>query len=480
MHIKEETLDPKDWEQTRELAHEMIDFAVDYLKNVEDRPVWQEVPDSIQKEFENPLPEQGEPLRDVYQKLINNVMPYQMGNIHPRFWMWYMGSGNFTGAMGDFMAAILGSNLGGGNHAATMIDNQVVNWCKQMVGFPAAASGTLVSGGSMANILCLTIARNVMSGMDLREKGVAALDQPLVFYSSDQVHSCHQKGMEVLGLGKNALHKVKTNDAFQIDMKALEMAVQKDRADGKRPICVIANAGAVNTGAIDDLRALAHFCKREKLWFHIDGCIGALIAIAPKNGSLVDGLDLGDSIALDPHKWLHAPFEVGCAIVRNASDHLNTFSISPEYLQKTERGIPSKYWLHHYGMQTSRGFRALKVWLSVQEQGINKFGRLIDQNIYQAKYLTDLIQRTNDLELIAPTNINIVCFRYNPGNMQEDALKKLNVEIMLQLQEKGIAALSDTTVNGQHCLRTAICNHRTKLSDLDLVVNEIISLGSIL
>ena len=480
MHITEETLDPQNWEHTRALAHQMVDDAVDYLQTVRERPVWQAMPPDVVELFQNPLPEEPTSLKLVYQRFLENVLPYPMGNIHPRFWMWYMGSSNFTGAMGDFLAAIIGSNLGGGNHSATMIDRQVVDWCKQMVGFPASASGTLVSGGTMANIICLTVARNVLAGIDVREKGICAVSRPLRFYSSDQVHGCHQKGLEVLGLGRQALHKVQSNALFQLDIKALKEAISADRKAGLNPGCVIATAGTVNTGAIDNLEAIADLCKQEDLWFHVDGCIGALIAIAPKNRPLVSGIERADSVALDPHKWLHAPFEVGCAIVRDAQAHLSTFSLTPEYLEMAKRGVASANWLFDYGMQFSRGFRALKVWLSLQEHGVKKFGRLIDQNIAQAHYLTELIEAHPKLELVIPTSINIVCFRFNPGDMEDESLKRINMEIMLRLQEIGVAALSDTTLRGRHCLRAAINNHRTQQSDLDLLVIEVVRLGEII
>ena len=475
----EETLDPKDWEQSRILAHQMVDDAIDYLQTVRDRPVWQDMPATVREQLQKPLPEEATDLNQVYQSLMDNVMPYPMGNIHPRFWMWYMGSSNFTGAMGDFMAAIVGSNLGGGNHAAAMVDRQVVDWCKQMVGFPISSSGTLVSGGSMANIICLTVARNVMADVDVRAHGVKGITHPLKFYASDQVHSCHQKGLEVLGLGEHSLTKIKSNSAFELDIEALEQAILTDIKSGLKPACVIANAGTVNSGAIDDLEAIAALCKEHGLWFHADGCIGALIAIAEKNNNLVTGLEKADSIAMDPHKWLHAPFEVGCAVIKDAHAHLNTFSLTPEYLEKAQRGIAATNdWLFDYGMQTSRGFRALKVWLSIQEHGIKKFGRLIDQNIAQADYLSKLIVNHPHLELLTPTIINIVCFRFNPGNLSDASLKKINIEIMLQLQETGIAAISDTTLDGEHCLRVAINNYRTRLSDLDLLVTEVLKIAS--
>ncbi|MER9433720.1 aspartate aminotransferase family protein [Mesorhizobium sp. M0618] len=474
--VAEATLDPLDWADVQALSHRVIDDAVDYLRDVRDRPVWREMPADVRKAFSAPLPRSPAPLDAVYAEVSRTVMSYPMGNIHPRFWSWYMGSSNFTGALGDFLAAIQGSNLGGGNHAAGLMDSQVVNWCKEMLGFPASAGGTLVSGGSMANIIGLTVARNVKAGIDVREHGVAAIEKPLRFYGSEQIHSCHRKAMEALGLGNRALRRIPTDAGLRIDIAALRAAITEDRRAGFKPACVIGTAGTVNTGAIDDLQALAKLAHEEDLWFHVDGCIGALIAIAPENAHRVAGIERADSVALDPHKWLHAPFEVGCALVRDAAAHRGAFAVTPEYLESTPRGLASGEWLHDYGLQTSRGFRALKVWMALKQHGVEKFGRLIDQNIAQAVYLAGLIEAAPRLQLAASPTVNIVCFRYQPG-LTGEALKALNTEIMLRLQEQGIAALSDTTVHGEHWLRVAITNHRTRREDLDLLVHETVRLG---
>ncbi|ESX16603.1 MULTISPECIES: aspartate aminotransferase family protein [unclassified Mesorhizobium] len=474
----EETLDPSDWADVQSLSHRIVDDAVAYLRDVRQRPVWQEMPGDVRDFFTASLPQSPTPLADIYGDVVDKVMPYPMGNIHPRFWSWYMGSSNFTGALGDFLAAIQGSNLGGGNHAAALMDGQVVDWCKQITGMPASASGTLVSGGSMANIIGLTVARNTKAGIDVREHGVGAIEKPLRFYGSDQVHSCHRKGMEALGLGNKALRRIASDAGLRIDIEALRAAISEDRAAGFKPACIIGNAGTVNTGAIDDLQALAKLAHEEDLWFHVDGCIGALIAIAPENARRVAGIEWADSIALDPHKWLHAPFEAGCALVRDASAHRKTFAVTPEYLESTPRGLASGQWLHDYGLQTSRGFKALKVWMALREHGVEKFGRLIDQNIAQGQYLSGLIAAEPALELTAPTSINIVCFRYRADGLDGERAKALNTEIMLRLQEEGIAAISDTTVQGQHCLRVAINNHRTRREDLDLLVAETVRLGN--
>ncbi|OBQ84326.1 aspartate aminotransferase family protein [Mesorhizobium sp. WSM3873] len=476
--VMDETLDPPDWAEMQALSHRIVEDAVAYLKDVRDRPVWRQMPVEVRAFFSAPLPRSPAPIAEVYGDVARNVMAYPMGNIHPRFWSWYMGSSNFTGALGDFLAAIQGSNLGGGNHAAGLMDSQVVDWCKEMVGFPASASGTLVSGGSMANLIGLTVARNAKAGVDVRERGVGAIPKPLRFYASDQVHSCHRKAMEALGLGNRALRRVATDADLRIDVDALKTAIADDRAAGFKPACIIGTAGTVNTGAIDDLRALAVLAAEEDLWFHVDGCIGALIAIAPENRSLVAGIERAHSVALDPHKWLHAPFEAGCALVRDAVAHRNAFAVTPEYLESTPRGLASGQWLHDYGLQTSRGFRALKIWMSLKEHGIEKFGRLIDQNIAQAGYLTELIRAEPALELTAPTTINIVCFRHRLDGASEEQLKAFNTEIMLRLQEEGIAAVSDTTVHGQHCLRVAITNHRTRRDDLDLLLRETLRIGA--
>ena len=473
----EETLDPADWVETRALAHRMIDDAIDHLQGVRDRPVWQDMPASVRSNFVGPAPKGSQPLEAVYSEITASLLPHPMGNIHPRFWMWYMGAGNFTGALGDFLAAIDGSNLGVGNMAATLVDRQVTEWIREMMGFPEGASGTLVNGGSMANIIGLMAARNAMAGVDLRQEGVASIPRPLRFYASDQVHSCHYKAMNLLGLGKSALCKVPSDDAFRMDVAKLKAMMDADRSNGLRPACVIATAGTTNTGSIDDLSAIADLCRDEGMWMHVDGCIGAPIAISPKNRQLVAGIERADSLALDLHKGFHAPFDVGCALLRDRCQHRITFAEDAEFLQKMSRGIAVGERLSDYNLDTSRGFRALKIWMMLKEHGVEKFGRLIDQGIAQAKHLTGLIAQEATLELLAPTVNDVVCFRYNPGGLDEDALRDLNIEIMLHLQETGVAALSDTTIHGRHCLRAAICNHRTRQADLDMLVAEVLKKG---
>ncbi len=476
----EETLDPADWSAARALAHRAVDDAIEHLAGVRARAAWRAPPQALRARLDMPLPTAPTPLDAVYGELIEHVRPYPMGNIHPRFWAWYMGAGDFTGALADFLAAVDGSNLGAGNTAPALVEGQVLRWLREIVGFPAEASGTLTSGGSAANLVALTVARNAMAGVDVRAVGVAALPRPLRFYASDQVHSCHQKALEVLGLGREALRRVRCDAEYRIDVDALQAAITEDRARGLQPAAVIASAGTVNTGAIDDLRAVGALCRREGLWFHVDGCIGALLRLAPGHRHRVDGIEAADSVALDPHKWLHAPFEVGCALLRDAKRHHAAFALHPEYLDEHARGAAAAPSLFDYGLELSRGFKALKVWMMLKHHGADAFGRLIDQNIAQAQHLARRIEAEPSLELMAPVSINIVCFRHRLPGADEGALKRLNTEILLRLQESGIAVPSDTTLAGRHTLRVAIVNHRTRRADLDLLVDEVLRLGTLL
>ncbi len=473
-----ETLDPADWEAMRALAHRAVDDGFNWLQTVRDRPAWQPTPDKVIAEFHRPLPQEPQGAESAYQDFVDLVLPYPLGNVHPRFWAWYMGNGTPLGAIGDFLAAIVNPNMGGGNHVANHVESQVVDWCKEIVGLPLDSGGLLVSGGSTANLVGLTVARNTATAADVRVAGVRGLPAPLVFYASVEAHSCMQKSLELLGLGSGALRKVAVNAEYQIDLNALESVIGADRAAGLVPACVVGNAGTINTGAVDDLAALARICERHKLWFHVDGAIGAVVALAPKHRHLVAGIEEADSVALDLHKWLHVPFEAGCALVRDRGAQRATFSLTPEYLQHAARGLASgPIWFSEFGPQLSRGFRALKVWLSFKEHGLAKFGRLIDQNIAQAHELAALVRAEPTLELMAPVVLNIVCFRYHPAGVADPELSALNQELLIRLHESGIAAPSYTTLNGQYCLRAALPNHRTQSSDLRILTDAVVRIG---
>ncbi len=476
-----ETLDPEDWDSMRSLAHKMVDDSIDYLKTVSNRPVWQQVPESVRETFQSSVPVEPQQPDEIYADFMTNIFPYPMGNTHPRFWSWYMGNGTVMGALAELLSATMNSNMGGGNHAAILIEEQVLNWIKQVVEFPSEASGLLVGGGSMANLVGLTIARNNQAGIDVRKKGVQSIDEKLTIYASREVHSSNQKAVELLGLGSDSLRKIKVNPDYTINLDELESTIKQDIDSGYKPICIIATSGTVNTGAIDDLNAIADLCSKYQLWFHVDGVIGAIAMLSDTVKPLLSGIERSDSIALDLHKWMHVPFEAGCVLVRDEKIHRDSFSLIPEYLTKATRGLAAgSNWFSEYGVELSRSFRALKIWMTMKEHGTKKLGRMISRNVDQARYLGTLIETCEQLELIAPIGLDIVCYRFNPGKLSLQALNQLNQEILFELQEQGIAAPSYSTLNEQYCIRVAIANHRSRYEDFDLLIRETLRIGKAL
>jgi len=478
----EETLDPEDWGPIRALGHRMLDDMLNYMKTVRERPAWQHAPDQVKAHFNGPLPLDPQPPEEIYEEFLENVLPYPVGNIHPRFWGWVFGTGTVLGALAELLAASMNTNSGDlDHHSAIHVEKQVIDWSKEMLGFPTSASGLLTSGCSAANLIGLAVARNTKAGYDLRREGIHVAPQKMVLYASQEIHSSIQKAVELLGLGSDALHYVPVNDDFQIDLQALKAAIAQDREGGHLPFCVIGAAGTANTGAIDDLDALADICQQENLWLHVDGAFGAWAALTPGARNLVAGMERADSLAFDLHKWMYLPYEIGCVLVRHEEEHRKAFSLTPVYLSREDDGrgltggdLP---WLTDYGFQLSRGFRALKAWMSLKEHGSRKFGRMIQQNIDQARYLAELIDATPELELVAPVTLNVVCFRYIRSGLDDAALDALNKEILVELQEQGIAVPSGTTIAGKYVLRVGHTNHRSRREDFDVLVGEVIRIG---
>ena len=472
------SLDPDDWEAFRQLAHSVLDEAIDYVRDVRKRPVWQPVPETVKQDLRKPMPLSGEGIDAAYCEFRDLVLPYPTGNIHPRFWGWVHGTGLASGIISEILAAAMDSNCGGRDHGALYVERQVVDWCRELVGYPAQSSGVIVSGTSMGNIIGLAVARNARAGCDVRAEGIGCAPKRLIVYASQEAHTSVVKAIELLGLGRSSLRKVPVDRNFAIDLAALRHAIEEDRNHGHQPFCVVGCAGTVNTGGLDDLSALARICAAEHLWFHVDAAFGALCGLSDSLRPLIKGIELSDSVAFDFHKWMYVQYDAGCVLVRDGELHRKTFATHPEYLQHMERGLAGGgEWFTDLGPELSRGFRALKIWFALKSYGSSSFARMIEKNCGQAQYLAKLVNANPELELLAEPTLNIVCFRAHPSKLDDNQLDDLNRDIAASLQERGIAAPSTTCIDGKLAIRVAITNHRSRREDFELLVDAVVGIA---
>jgi glutamate/tyrosine decarboxylase-like PLP-dependent enzyme len=464
----------------------MVDDMLDHLSCLREQPAWRPIPENVRAALEGPVPFEGIGGEAAYEDFLRLVRPYPNGNLHPRYWGWVQGNGTPMGMMADMLASGLNPHLAGFNQTPALVEHQVLRWLAQLMGLPPDASGVLVTGGSMANVLGVAVARFAAltaAGIDVREHGLqpapgGSAPPKLVCYGSTELHGWARKAVELLGLGNSALRRIAVDSEYRLDTAALARAVATDRKAGALPCCVIATAGTVNTGATDDLTAIAEFCQAEDIWLHVDGAFGALLQLSESLRSQVRGMERADSLAFDLHKWGYLPFECACVLVRDAELHRATFATKASYLGETSRGvIAGGLPFADRGLDLTRGFKALKVWLSFKAHGVSALGKLIEQNVAQARYLADLVAAHPELELLAPVPLNVVCFRYAPRGTAESALNELNEEILLQLQESGTAVPSATLLRGRYALRCANVNHRSRRGDFDTLVDAVVTLG---
>ena len=459
------TLDPKDWPAFRKTAHAMLDASLDKLEGAHEGRVWNPVPKALKAEINSPLP-QGGISEEQMRADLESIMPYNPGNIHPRFFGWVNGAGAPSNILAEMAGAAMNANCGGRNHVGPVIEQQVIRWAAQIMGMPSETTGLIASGTSMATVTALKVARDKFQA---EHPGAE-----LVGYTGAQTHSCVRRAFDLLGIGKEALRLIPCNDAFEIELDALKAAIAQDRADGKMPFSVIGTVGAVNVGAIDDLDGLADICVTEGLWFHVDGAFGAAAILSETVGHRVKALSRVDSLAFDFHKWWQVNYEAGCVLIRDPYMHRNSFANRPEYLRHNEDGLAGgDFWAVDYGPELSRSFRALKVWTHLKTHGIDAIAQVVDRNIEQAQYLKTRIEAEEKLELLAPVALNVICFRYD---FRYEPNPK-NARIVVDLQESGIAAPSTTTINDEIAIRVNLTNHRTRESDLDMLVDAILEMG---
>ena len=461
------TLDPNDWSGLRALGHRMIDDLFDQMAQVRTRPVWQNVPDAVRAELRTPLPQTGTGAEAAYEDFARLIRPYPTGNTHPRFMGWVHGGGNAVGTLAELLAAGLNANLGGRDHAPIVAERQVIGWTAELLGLPPETSGLLVTGTSVANLIAVLVARTAALGAGVRTAGLGGAR--LTAYTSEKAHSCVSRALDMAGLGSNALRLIPCGAEHRMEIAALRAAIARDRAAGMQPFLVVGTAGTVDIGAFDDLAAISAVARAEGLWFHVDGAFGALAALSPALRPLLDGVEAADSLACDFHKWMQVPYDAGCVLVRNPAAHLAAFAQNAAYLRREARGLAGGHpWPCDLGPDLSRGFRALKVWMTWRAYGSAALGEMIAGTCAVARALADRVDREPALERLAPVPLNIVCFRVRGSD-------EVNREIAADVQEAGLAAPSTTIIGGRLAIRAAIVNHRTTVADTDALVQAVLA-----
>ncbi len=459
----EQTLDPQDWDTVRALGHRMMDDMVDHLAGLRSGPVWRLMPEPARAAFDQPLPRTATPLADIYETFTRNIAPYATGNTHPGFMGWVHGGGTPVGMLAELLAGALNSNLGARDHAGVVVERQVIRWAAEMVGMPPTTSGLLVTGSSIANFIGVLVASRTRLGPTIRAHGLAAA--PLTAYASAAAHGCVPRALDLAGLGTNALRLIPTDADHRIIPEALATAIAEDRAAGRTPFLLVGTAGSVDCGAVDDLAGLAAIAKREALWFHVDGAFGATACLSRTHRPLLAGIEHADSLAFDFHKWAQVPYDAGCILVRDPQAQLDTFAQNLAYLTREPRGLAGGHpWPCDMGPDLSRGFRALKVWMTLATYGADRLGAVVDRACAVAQHLAARIAADPTLQLAAPVALNIVCFRVHG---LDDAAHR---ELVADVQLSGIAAPSTTVINGRTVIRAAIVNHRTQERDVDAML----------
>jgi len=468
-------------DEIRRVGHLVVDLIADHLTSLPREPAFRPFPsDLAERMAKTPAPAVGIAPDEILRIFADTIEPFPFGNGHPRFFGWVNSPPAVMGIFADALAAAMNPSCAGGNHAAIHVERQVLEWFRDLLRFPRGSMGLLVSGGSMATMTALAVARYVKSGGDVRRDGLRGAAQPFAFYMTAEGHSCARKAIELLGFGSASIRTVPTAADFTMDLEALDAALVQDRDAGVRPIAVVATAGTTNTGAIDAFAAIAVVSRRHDVWLHVDAAYGGPAILSDEYGEAISALAHADSVALDPHKWLFVPVEAGLVFVKDADAMRAAFSLVPPYVRTTGSagevyGLP---WFSEYGFQQTRGFRALKVWMAMQQFGLEGYKAAIEENIALAQYLADRVQSSADLELMAPPSLSIVCFRYADAALRtEDQIAGANRVILEKLQLGGDAFITGTELAGRFVLRACIVNYRSTRTDVDRMLDAVRTIG---
>jgi len=474
---------PTEWtaDEIRRVGRLVVDLIADHLTTLPDEPAFRPFPSDVAERMRAaPPPADGIAPDEILRTFAETIEPYPFGNGHPRFWGWVNSPPAVMGIFADALAAAMNPSCAGGNHAAIHVERQVLRWFGDLLRFPAGSMGLLVSGGSMATMTALAVARYVNSGVDVRRDGLQAAPQPFAFYMTSEGHSCARKAVELLGFGSASIRTVPITGGFTMDVAALDTLIARDCDAGVRPIAVIATAGTTNTGAIDDLAGIAEVCRRSGVWLHVDAAYGGPAILTDEYRDCIAAVTLADSVALDPHKWLFVPVEAGLVFVKNGDAMRSAFSLVPPYIRTAGSagevyGLP---WFSEYGFQQTRGFRALKVWMAMQQFGVAGYKAALEENIALAAYLAERVGGDPAFELMAPRGLSVVCFRYvNRALDGEEQIVAANRAILERLQLGGEAFLTSTELSGRFVLRACIVNYRTTRADVDRMLDAVRALG---
>jgi len=474
-------------EEFREIGHKIIDRLADYLSSIPEIPVTSaKSPSQIKKILgDSPLPQVGKNVDDIMEEILPLIFEHSLFDGHPKFLGYITSSPAPIGALGDLIASVINPNVAAWalSPVASEMERQTIRWIAEMIGYPVDCGGILVSGGNMANLLAFLTARHIKSNWDVKSKGMLADDaRKQVFYASTETHSWINKAATLFGNGTDSVRWIKPDSEMRMDSELLYKQIKKDIGDGLNPFLVVGTCGSVGTGAIDPLLRINEICNEFNLWFHVDGAYGAFAAALPDAPEELQALQYADSIALDPHKWLYNPLEVGCTLVRDSKKLKDTFSYHPKYYKFEEFKGEKTDSYFDFGIQNSRGFRALKVWLGFKQAGKSGYVKMISENIRLAKLLYELSEKHPELESFT-RNLSITTFRYRPQpNTREDVspsayLNELNMKILTQLQESGMVFVSNAWVNDNFLLRACIVNFRTTAKDIEEIVEIIVDTG---
>lgn len=441
------------------------------------RPAPEASAEEVRRRFREPLPRNGRSFEEIVARL-ETVADLSTYIGHPRWLAYITSSPAPVGVLADLVASAVNSNIGlwRGGPAATAVELQSIDWLKELLGYPAEAQGVYSSGGQFANVLALTVMRDAMAGWDVRRKGMAA-GPSLRLYVSEELHYCHQQAAEMLGLGREAVRLVPTDEQYRMRLDALEAFIREDAKSGARPIGVVATAGTVGTGAVDPIPDLRDLTSAEELWLHVDGAYGAFAALAPSSPPELGGLAQADSIACDPHKWLYAPVDAGVSLVREPGILEQSFAFHASYLHH-ERQEDARVDLAELGPENSRRARGLKVWASLLAYGADGYADMIERNIQTAAHLERVILETDGLVLAVPRGLSIVCWRVEPSGVEGQALESLQHRVIEELERRGVAIVSNFRLkDGRSALRACIVNFRTTDRDVEDVVTASAEIG---